>query len=45
MVVGSSIGWIRATELKLSDTSDTVLSDEREVVELLPGRGMVGVCY
>ena len=42
MVVGSFCGWYRATEFKVSATSDTLLSVENDVVDASSGKSMMG---
>lgn len=42
MAFGSLVGWTRATELNVSATSDTVLSEKNEVVDVLSRKAMVG---
>lgn len=42
MVFGSFFGWSKATELNVSATSDTVLPDQDDVVDMLSGKAMVG---
>ena len=42
MVFGSSCGWSKATEFNVSATSDTLLPDEDEVVDVSSGKSMEG---